>query len=240
MRPVKEISITFEPGNSYALATMTETVYDTNGSSDPEYFSSLNVKQTKEYAYLAISAATASDASLTPATAAGWFASSNPVRVAERDYLYDQNYKARNITDLVVETRVKDGTSGLIRSKSQTSYDEANHTEISSGSMPQTAGNSWLNPVDELGLSVGSKRGLSTTVKRYYDVANGLYVQTENFYDQFGNIRKERDGRGNDTWTAYAADYAFAYPTSVTTPAPGTSETLRFHNAIYDDIYIRL
>ena len=42
VRAVRSISIEFEPANAGALATMTETVYDTAGSTDPAYFSSLN------------------------------------------------------------------------------------------------------------------------------------------------------------------------------------------------------
>lgn len=45
-----------------------------------------------------------------------------PATVTEMDYLYDANYKARNINGLVTETRVKDA-SGNVKAKSQITYD---------------------------------------------------------------------------------------------------------------------
>ncbi len=222
MRPVKEISIIFEPGDSNALATMTETVYDTTGSSDPAYFSSLNPKQSKTYDYVVVSATTAASANIT--TAEAWFSSSAPSVVTEMDYLYNENYKARNINGLVTETRVKDA-AGNIKAKTQISYDDSGHAESSTGTMPTAAANSWLDPVTELGSTVGAKRGLPTTVKGFYDIANGYYVETKSFYDQYGNVRRARDGGGNDSWVAYDDDYAFAYPTSTTTPTPDSTGT---------------
>ena len=91
--------------------------------------------------------------------------------------------------------------------------------------MPVGAAGSWSDPVTELGATVGAKRGFATSVKSYYDIANGYYVGTHSFYDQFGNVRKVRDGRGNDTETLYDDDYAFAYPTSVTTAVPDSTGT---------------
>jgi RHS repeat-associated protein len=219
-RPLKEISIQFEPGNSYALAAMSETVYDTSdttGSTDPGYFSSLNAKQSKRYDYVVVSASTAASADV--ATAEGWFTSASPVVVTESDYLYDSNYKARNISGLATESRVKDA-AGSVKAKKQFSYDESAYALSSTGTMPTSAANSWLDPLTELGSTIGAKRGLPTTVRSFYDIANSLYIDTHAFFDQFGNVRKTRDGNGNDTTSVYDAADAFAYPTSVTTAAP--------------------
>src|SRR5262249_31714790 len=112
LRPNKEVSIIFEPGNSYALATMTETTYDSN--SDPQYFASLNPVQIKNYDYVVVSASTATSATIT--TAAGWFSSASPAKVTEMDYLYDSNYKARNLVGLVTETRIKT-SGGTVKAK---------------------------------------------------------------------------------------------------------------------------
>jgi len=222
VRPVKEISITFEPGSSSALATMTETVYDATGHPDPAYFAATNPKQVKKYNYVVVTASTAATASVT--TAAGWFSSGNLATVMEMDYLYDSNYKARNINGLVTETRIKDA-GGNVKAKTQITYDESAYKLSSSGTMPAAAANSWTDPLTELGPTLGAKRGQPTTVKNYHDIANGLYVETHNFYDQFGNVRKVRDGRGNDTETLYDDDYAFAYPTKVITPVPDSTGT---------------
>ncbi len=222
VRTVRTILITFEPGNSQALASMTETVYDTGGSGDPAYFSALNPVQQKTYGYVAVNASTAASANI--ATAAAWFSNETPAAVAETDYLYDSNYKARNINGIVTETRIKDG-AGNVKAKTQISYDEGAYQLSSTGTMPGAASGSWLDPVTELGGTVGAKRGLATSVKSYHDITNSLYMETHTFYDQFGNVRKVRDGRGNDTETLYDDDYAFAYPTSVVTAVPDSSGT---------------
>lgn len=220
VRPNREISIIFEPGASQAIASMTETIYDTH--SDPEFFAQLNAKQVKNHNYVVLDLNTAQTANID--TLAALFSNSTLATVSEMDYLYDANYKARNITGLVTETRVKDA-SGNVRAKTQISYDDANHSVSSFGTMPTAASGSWIDPVTELGATLGAKRGLPTVVKSYHDITNGNYIQTESFYDQFGNVSKARDGRGNDTEMQYDDDYAFAYPTKTITPIPDSSGT---------------
>lgn len=225
LRPEKEISVIFETGASSALAAMSETVYDTTGNSDPAYFSSLNAKQGKKYNFKVLtSLTTARTGSF--ATIAANFGSGDVASVTEADFLYDSNYKTRNIVGLVTENRVKDG-AGSIKAKTQVSYDESGYDLSSSGTMPTVAANSWidLTGTSQLGTTLGSKHGLPTSVKSYYDITNGYYIETRAFYDQFGNARKARDGRGSDTETLYDDDYAFAYPTSVTTAAPDSNGT---------------
>jgi YD repeat-containing protein len=225
LRPSKEVSIIFEPNAGSALASMSETVYDTNdtiGSTDEKYFSSLNAKQTKTYNYITLSLSDAENLNIDQIAAL--FSSTNLASTSEADYLYDANYKARNIVGLVTETRVKDA-SGTVKAKSQISYDESSYALASTGSMPTAAADSWvdLTSSNELGATVGSKRGLPTTVKKYYDITGSQYITTHAFYDQFGNLRKAQDGRAKEGTVAYSADYAFAYPTSSTTPAPADS-----------------
>ncbi|HEY0458622.1 MAG TPA: RHS repeat-associated core domain-containing protein [Pyrinomonadaceae bacterium] len=238
LRPVKEITLTFEPDNLYALAQMTETVYDTSGNSETAYFSSLNVKQTKIYNYIAVSAATAASADIETLSAS--FSAADLATVTETDYLYDSNYKTRNIVGLATETRVKDA-SGNVKAKTQIGYDESIYAALSTGTMPTAAANSWvdLSSPNELGAVLAGKRGLATSVRNFYDIAGGSYIETHAFYDQFGNVRKSRDGKGNDTETKYDDDYAFAYPTSVSTPIPDISGTYGSNTAfttgtIYD------
>lgn len=208
IRPTKVISITFEPGNSSALATMSETVYDTTGNSDSAYFSSLNAKQIKKYNYVVVSSSTAATATIT--TAAGWFPESNLATLAEMDYLYDPNYKVRNINGLVAETRAKD-TNGNVKAKSQIAYDEAAYPVIPAGTNAQ-----WENPNTIY-------RGNPTTTRSWSDVAANQYVETHAQYDNFGNLRKAWDAEGNLTQTDFSSVYAYAYPSSVTTPIPDPS-----------------
>ncbi len=226
IRPEREIEMIFEPdsGSSSALITMTEHFYDTTGSSDPQYFSSLNEKQTKSYKYVVQSASTAASANIS--TAAAWFSSSDISVITETDFLYDSNYKARNLNSLPTETRVKD-PSGNVKAKTQFTYDESSYITSTSGTMPSAASGSWVDPTGSgtggLGSTIGSKRGLPTSIRRFHDIANSYYIDTRNFFDQYGNPTKVRDGRGNDTSTAFADTYAFAYPTEVTTPIPDST-----------------
>jgi YD repeat-containing protein len=203
LRPNKEVTIIFEPGSSYALAQMTEMVYDTN--SDAQYFAQLNPKQVKTYNYIVLDLTTAQTAAID--TIANLFTSSNLARIEETDYLYDANYKARNIVGLPIETRIKDA-SGTVKAKSQISYDEAAYPVIDYGSTTN-----WENPNT-------SYRGNATTTRSWTDVSNNQYIETHAQYDNFGNLRKAWDGRGNLTETEYSATYYYAYPTKVTTPIP--------------------
>ena len=41
--------------------------------------------------------------------------------------------------------------------------------------MPTAASGTWTDPTSELGSTIGSKRALPTTVRSYYDIANGYY-----------------------------------------------------------------
>jgi RHS repeat-associated protein len=220
-RPSKEVSIIFEPGETYALAQMTETVYETPGSNgvptDPAYFAALNPKQIKVYNYVAVSSTTAASANIEDAVL--WFSAAAPFKTTEMQYLYDANYMARNVSGLIIEERIKD-EAGQIKAKIQMGYDDSGYDLASTGTLPTAAANSWVDPVTELGSIIGSKRGLVTTVKRYYDTNNDYYIETHSFYDQYGNLRKMRDGRNEDTLTEYSQTFAFAYPTSVTTPTP--------------------
>jgi RHS repeat-associated protein len=220
MRPVKEITITFDPNNpSNALAQMSETVYETPGPNgpptDPAYFAALNAKQTKVYDYVAVDESVAESENLTFSDADHWFFGAAPARTTDVVYLYDPDYMTRNISGLVAETRIKDA-SGNVKARTVIGYDESAYTLPDQVSLPTVVSNSWI----DLRPTLGSKRGLPTTLNSYYDIANNSYIHTHTFYDQFGNVGKVRDGRDNDTETLYDADYAFAYPTSVTGPAP--------------------
>ncbi|MBK9529328.1 MAG: RHS repeat-associated core domain-containing protein [Acidobacteria bacterium] len=206
MRPSTEVSIIFEPGETNALATMTGTVYDTAGNSDPAYFSSLNPKQVKTYHYVSVNASTAATASI--GDAAAWFTGATPAVVHESDYLYDSGYKNRNINGLVTETRVEDA-SGNAKAKSQITYDGVSLLSESTSSR-------WVNPNTNY-------RGLVTGTRTWHDIANNLYIDTQAQYDLMGNLRYATDGRGNVSQTVYSSTYDYAFPTSVITPIPDSS-----------------
>lgn len=211
LRPTKEVSIVIDPTNSNALATMSETVYDTAGNSDPAYFSSLNPKQTKTYHYIVVSRTTAELGSLSPATAAGWFSSANLASTTEITYMYSTAYKDRNITGLVTQTEVKDPT-GAVKAKSQIGYDETgSYPIIAAGTHSQ-----WTDPSSIY-------RANPTTTRSWHDIAGNQYVETHAQYDNFGNMRKSWDGRGNFSLSDYTSTYGYAYPTSATSPIPDST-----------------
>lgn len=213
LRPEKEISIIFETGNNYALAQKSETVYDTDGNSDPAYFSSLNPEQTKIYHYVAVSTANAQPSTSVADTEfnriANLLSSAQIANTTETDYLYDSNYKARNINGLVRYSFLKDA-SGAVKAKSEIIYDETYLLETAL--IADRA--DWQNP----GTTV---RGLPTTTRSWYDpTVSGNYIETKASYDQFGNIRKSWDGKGNFSEIEYTDNYtdevdrsSFALPT---------------------------
>lgn len=213
----KQISIIIEPNSSDALMTQSANKYDSH--TDLEYFAYLNVKRVKEYGFTTVSKTTAENTNNDFGTFAAYFNSQTPTRITETDYLYDANYKARNMTSLPIETRILDGQNN-VRAKTQVIYDESGYALASTGTMPTNAANSWIDPLTELGTTIGSKRGLVTTVRSYTDVANNQYIQTHSFYDQYGNVRKVRDGRNIESFTEYDDDYAFAYPTKTISAVP--------------------
>lgn len=199
LRPEKEVTITFEPGDSNALVQMSETIYETpgqNGSTAPTdaaYFAALNIKQIRIYHYIVLPAANAESWTIDQLTAL--FSSVSPATLTEMDYLYSPNYQAGNIVGLVSETRVKDG-AGTIKAKSQIVYDQTNYLEAAS----ITNATGWESPNTNY-------RGLPTTIKSWYDILNDYFIERHASYDQFGNVRKTWDGKGNISEVQYTDNY---------------------------------
>lgn len=214
LRLEKEISIVFEPGNSNALASFNETVYDTSGNADPAYFSSTNPKQTKKFNYVVVGASAATIANV--ATAAGWFAGLNASVNTEMDYIYDPNYKARNIMGLIAETRIKDANQVVV-AKSQTGYDDPTYLE----GVLVTNAPGWVDPQTTF-------RGLPTLSRIWTDVAANQYIEANTLYDQFGNVRKTWDPNDNVSEMQYSDSYSdsvnrnsYAFATKTISPTPG-------------------
>lgn len=62
-----------------------------------------------------------------------------------------------------------------------------------------------------------------TTSRRYYDIANSLYLEGHAQYDQCGNLRIATNERGIQSQTEYSSTYRHAYATQATTTAPDPS-----------------
>lgn len=205
-RVIKQIGIAFEPGSANALASMSETIYDTNA--DPQYSAQLNPKQVKTYGYVVLDLTTAQTGTI--AQISSLFNSSHLASVGETDYLYDSNYKARNITGLPTETRVLNPTNlSDILAKSQFVYDETAYFDNS-----YTTTN-WEDPQSSL-------RGNVTTAKTWNKDTN-TWIETHTMFDNFGNVRKIWDTSGDATRfveTEYSPTYNYAYPSKTKAPAP--------------------
>ncbi|MGE3467378.1 MAG: hypothetical protein AB7J13_10640 [Pyrinomonadaceae bacterium] len=206
VRPTKRVSVIFEPGHSSALATLTETIYDSH--SDPLYFAEINPKVSKTYNYVSVAASVASSATL--ATAIGWFASSSPARTVDNTYLYSPNYRDRNITGVVTQTSVFGPTGEVART--QTFYDEAGQYVM----LTDVTASNWENPAT-------TYRAFPTTVRSWNNVSANQYIDTHAQYDQLGNLRKAWDSKGYLSQSIYSSAYDHAYLTETRTPIPDSS-----------------
>lgn len=209
-RAAKKISIIFEPGEANALAQMVETTY--GSETDQEYFAHLNATSVKTHKYVAIDAGDAETEDF--ATIAAYFSSSTVEKVVEMDYVYNSNYKARNITGLVSETRLKD-PSGNVKAKTQITYDDGTYYPLITTDADSAH---WQNPSTNY-------RGLVTGTKTWTDIAGNTSIETHAQYDLLGNLRKAWDANGNLSQLLYSEDYDRAYPTTSISPIPDASGT---------------
>ena len=208
----RSVSILFDPNSTSALATMSETDYDETGSVDPSYFSHLNVKRKKGYHYAAVSKTSVDDEALSWTTIAGWFAG-KLAAISEVDYSYSPDYRLRGIIGLPTQTRtLNPGNPGDVLSKSEPVYDEGAyfiHEGSTVGYQAPTGTNAHL-------------RGNVTTSRTWVKESN-TWLQTHTAYDNFGNARKAWDASGDEdrfVETEFSAEYYYAYPTKVISPAP--------------------
>ncbi|MBL8181385.1 MAG: RHS repeat protein [Blastocatellia bacterium] len=212
----KSVSIFIEGSN--ALATLSEKMFDSNGHTDPEYFSHLNVKSSKTHVYKSIPPALAESGTIDQILS--YFNPSTVSSASETDCSYDSNYKARGIIGLPVESRVlnpanPDSTNlANVLAKSEMVYDEAAYRDFN-----YTTTN-WVDPGSTL-------RGNVTTTRTWVKESN-TWLESHTMYDNFGNVRKVWDASGDASKfveTQYSSTYKYAYPTSVTTPAPDSTNT---------------
>jgi RHS repeat-associated protein len=208
LRPSRSVEISFEDGNTEALAKLSTIDYDTAGSNDLEQFAALNPKQSKTYKYRALDLSTAQTATLL--AIAGTFTASDVASISETDYLYDANYKARGIVGLARERRVIEPAISAVATRMQMAYDEPGY-----GLLPCGATAGWTDP--------GSDYRSNTTTTRNWVSTSNTWIETHAQYDRCGNLRKSWDAKGNPSEVDYSADYQFAYPTHTSSPIPDPS-----------------
>lgn len=203
-----------------------------------EYDDELNVKKIIEYPYEVVSGSTVMfrplnppypcpddcgpTATPTPAPTPNPTPAVSPIRTTEMSYLPTTNPAptADGVYLLGLPTLkvIRDGQNNIV-AKSEMFYDENNHL-VSSGAV----GAGWVQPT-------WTKRGQLTSSRSYSDIATNQFVETHTLYDQYGNVRKTRDPKNNESEIQYDATF-YAYPTKVITPAPdpynsdfGTTQT---------------
>jgi RHS repeat-associated protein len=159
--------------------------------------------------------------------------SPSPARATESIYLVNDSnyasvasyYTAQNITGLVTETRIIDGSGG-VKAKIRTEYDQVGPYPL----LTDVSSTRWTDPNSNY-------RGLVTTTKSWSDVTNNFYVQTHTQYDRLGNLRKSWDAKGNLSQIEYSSTYDYAFPTKTTSPIPGgNGSTTAFETTIVYDV----
>ncbi len=235
-RPLRTIFISYE--GDKILATMSETDYESpgvNGNTAPDdrsYFARLNPRQVKSYHFLVLTSAEAAENydSAIINLKNKFYQQGQVASISQTDYLYNENYKARGISSLPIETRILNPANPTdVIAVTKTSYDE--YGVESSGTLPADFTNTWIDPATDASIPADSRvlRGNPTTVK-VLDSDNNAWIETHTKYDQYGNVRKvwevnEPVSSNRFVETEYSTDYAFAYPTRVVMPAPDPSNT---------------
>ncbi len=208
---VKRVEIALEAGSTSALTKTTAYTYDNylNGVSATAY----------DFATVGNSSAETSAITAMPQGAA--------LQTSETDYSTDAGYIGRWMTGLPTATRLKNA-AGSVVAKSEITYDEiGSYPLIATGTNAQ-----WQDPLTNY-------RGNVTTTKNWSDITNNQFVQTHTQYDNFGNLRKSWDAKGNVSTTDYSSTYQYAYPTTATSPIPDStgqngSTTALTTSTVYD------
>jgi RHS repeat-associated protein len=222
----EETFIYDETGNGVSSTTRIEYEGDLSLKETP-----VLAKKSSQYAFVALQG-TSSISPIEPENPPGPTPTPVPtpipptlLRTTETSYLqndpsYSQAvkdiYKAQNIVGMATASVVKDA-GGNVVSRSEVKYDEPEYSIITAAS----TNSNWDNPNTIY-------RGNPTTGKTW-DSTKGLvtdsnaYTSTHTQFDNFGNLRKSWDAKGNLTETDFASpagyDYKFAYPTKTKSPA---------------------
>ncbi len=222
-RPEKTISIMIEPGSGMALATQSETIYDTHA--EYKHFAHLNPKETKTTHYVSLTEAVATDESKTIVDFESLFITPQYASISRNDYEYNQNYLSRGITSLPIRTKVLNPNDPAeVLAQTETIYDStypgASSLQVSYGivgsmTCPTSTGsvNCWESPNTNY-------LGRPTTSRLWDKDNNGTWIESHTQYDIFGNAVKAMDAIQNEVQTNYTSTYKYAYPASVVTSAP--------------------
>ena len=206
VRPNKEVSLILDTGG-YALAKTMTFSYDATY----QLTTGLDLLASTEGQFADVDQSTAQAGTIdTISPGTGTIA-----RSAETTYLNSSTYRDRNILGLATVSVVKDA-AGSVVAKSETHYDESAYPLLTY---------SDLNNVPDYTNPNTTVRGNVTTTRRYYDIANGLYLESHAQYDQCGNARNAWNERGVQSETEYSSTYKHAYATQSTTAPPDPSGT---------------
>ncbi len=214
-RLTKTINIIIEPGSNQALATMSQTVYDSN--SNYYQYAHLNPKQIKSYGYVAMDLANAQTANIQSLT--NYFTNKTPISIREADYQYTSYYLSRNLIGLATETRMLNPLNpSEVLSRSQNVYDEQNlyYSLLDYGS---TTG--YEAPTGNYSYLRGN-----VTTKRTWLKDTNTWLESHTQFDNFGNVRKVWEANGSPSRyheTEYDPVYKYAYATKIKVPAPDTT-----------------
>jgi RHS repeat-associated protein len=199
-RVTKRVEILLDTGTGNALAKTTVYGYDTTY----QFSTGVNKTSVSEYDYVTVDQNTAQTGAIGSIPIP-----SQPARIAETTYLdSNSSYRLKNILGLTTSVTVKKDANTVL-SQTTMSYDESTYQLGNTyGTVTQ-----WAAPT--------GVRGNITTVSGWLDSPNS-YVQKHRQYDQCGSVVGSWDANGNKTQISYDGLNAYAYPTTVTTPAPNS------------------
>ncbi len=210
LRISRTVEFTFEPGSPKALAILKSNEYETPYQRDPGFFAHLNRTRNRTWKFSVFDAPEA--VSIDISTAAAAIVSSSEVRTnVSTQYLYETEYLGRGITGMVESEKIHDPREpGIVLNETRFEYDLADLPPVDPGNT-----NGWTDPATTF-------RGNVSRVDKL-DTATGDWLSERFQYDKYGNTIKSWDASGDtERYSAieFSAEYGFAFPTSVSEPAP--------------------
>jgi RHS repeat-associated protein len=217
-RITKHVSLILDTGGN----ALVKTVGYEHAANGYELTTGLDVTASNEYHFASVDQATAQTGAIA-AMPIGNLASR-----AETAYLDNAAYRSRNILGLPTSVIVKDPNLMPV-SKTESFYDEAAYPLIVYGDLPSA---SYTDP------GTGARANV-TTVKRYFDITGGLFLETHAQFDQCGNSVSTWNERNNQSQTQYSSTYSHAYVTGTTSAVPDPdgvtgSNTALTTSTVYD------
>jgi RHS repeat-associated protein len=130
----------------------------------------------------------------------------------ETTYLNNTGYLNRNILGLASAIVMKNANLQVV-SKTESFFDEVAYPLEPYGDL---TGADYVDPGTSL-------RGNATTVRRYFDIAAGLYLETHAQFDQCGNNVSIWNARGIQSQTQFSSTFKHAYATGTISAVPDPS-----------------